>query len=795
MSVVDLKVLDLKFGTNNERLRQICEATVPGDSAAKDSEYERRKKDSEMRDLIQKRIAGRLNVGLQSSLKNYQLFAAVDLSWDAAPINKETIPLILYAQGKLDLNACADQLDSLSTSGQYVQRKDGRVTGIDLPKFFDVNINLIRSIITRRLAAQSLKYEGQHPYYDYDVRSTSTAGRLYSDVISQVVEEQTDAWGHRQHDEQVIRDTLLYAQCTDFIASSWSQEMQMRFKPDADVNIEPNNKTNVETVTLREGVRFVNPHPTRVFKDPAYPWTSLNTDSGATWCGYWDVTAWKAVADNTDFFNRDKITFTSGFVGLFETFAAYWSQYYTTISVPNVNALNAANTVQNNDAKNMVGTYIGQLDDAATLIAVYFEKVRPIDIGCGTYPYPVWMRLVTSGMDGTVVFAEWLPSRPVAVSSYNFNDSRQVNQSLAMEMMPFQDQLTNLTTQLLALAKSDCLRVLPINTDGLEEDEVHEIEATFKSQNWFAKPFCYRYSGSKLAQCGVTGPPIGPVMSPTSNPQAMQILFQAIVQVIQMAERLAVMSPNESGQPIVRSNGGVTAQEVQQIEATTSTIYSFVSKAIDRFREAKKRIIFESWMAFGKDEWTVPVLNRYPRSLIEANGFKVENDEDPNIALLIGDRPLDQIPMKWTVTGKRRALVAYDYVFTSRDGSERPVNAQAANTLVQLLPIIQQPQILQQIGQKKYFDIINLIFRLTGAGADIKIEAPNGADQFPPAEGPPPPPAAPAEAPEDPRTQQTQQVVEQLVQQVTDLTQQLMAMQKMLGLQAVPGRAPAGVPG
>lgn len=779
--MIDLKVLE-KFGTTNERLRQICESKTPpsspdGENPEVSAQW---KRDNEAMTRLKDRISSRLDAGVQQSLASYQLHAAVDLAWDAVPLNKETVPLQLFAQGKLTLKTCSDQLKQLGLDNHYVQRSDtGSVVGINVPKFLDVNINLVRSVITRRTAAQAIKYTSQYPHYSYTTRSNSTVGRLFGDIVSEIIESQVDAWGHRHSDVQVYRAMLLHAQCIEFVRSAWESEKQVRFVPDD--NSEPTSTSPTETVTIREGVNFVRPHPTRVFKDPAFSWSSLNSDNGISWCGYWDVVPWKSIKNSTEFFNRSDISFSTGFVGLFETYSAYWSQYYTTIRVPSIEAANAVSYVTSNDAKNQVGYYSTQEDDAGTLIAVYFEKVVPADIGCGSYPYPVWMRIVTAGMDGTPVYCEWLPSRPGAAAEYNFDDGRVKNLSLAMELMGLQDQLTNLFTQLLAEVKCSQLKVIPINTDLIrDEATLKQIEATLRGNEWYNRPFSFKYSAEKLSALGLTATPAISIIAMPFNPQTIQIIFQAIREVIEMAERLAAMSPNESGQPMSRSNGGISATEAQQIESTTSTIYSFVSQSIDAFREAKKRIIFESWAAFGSNEWQVSVMNRYPRTLIENNGFEVVDEE--MLPQIIGDVPTAQIPLRWTVRGTKRRLFVYDYIFSSRDGASRPINSQSANTLVQLLPILQQPQVLERVGADKFFEIVNAIFRLAGAGVDLRIEPGNGPEALAPAPQAPPQGLDPG----------TQQIIDQIIKSLGDQSAQLQQIQAMIGQGAQPstGRPP-----
>jgi len=217
-----------------------------------------------------------------------------------------------------------------------------------------------------------------------------------------------------------------------------------------------------------------------------------------------------------------------------------------------------------------------------------------------------------------------------------------------------------------------------------------------------------------------------------------------MAQLVQLSERLMALSPHELGQPAPRE---ITATETNMMAGTTETIYGFISDAIDEFRAAKKRILYESFMVCGNDKVRVPVMNRYSRKVIGLAGFDIaKEDQDPTEFLVD-----DGTPKRQTVIGTKNKL-NYEFIFTSRDGALRSVNTQSANVLVQLLGgVISNPQIMPAIGKEKLFEIVNEIFRLSGAGVDLKLELQEG------------------ESPQmgvDPANQQLQQVLQQLTAQV-----------------------------
>lgn len=715
--MIDYDVLK-KYGTHNSRLRDMFTATMPEDVG----DWTQEEKDAKQKDIdnakkLQTLIGDRLQDQIAFSLKNSAFYSSVDLAGDSAPINKSIIPLMLYAQGKLDLGACASSLNSCGF-GQYVEKDDkGNVKNIDFPKFFEVNVNIIRSVIGRRLAAQANKYAKLYPYLKYESRSTSLVGKIRGDIMSQVVEKVVDDYDWRHHDVQVERDMLLYAQSVDFVRSSWEKEIQVRKKPYAPGLEPPKDQKpedlEVEDVIVKEGLVFVNPHPSRIFWDNAYPLSSINSDSGCEYIGYWDVCRYRDVALNPMYWNRKNVSFNVFSGLLFSTYANYFSQYYCTIKPPTMaNNWDLAGT---NDRKNNVSLYSGNQEDTSMLFATMYMKITPNDYGIGTYPYPVWIRFITGG-DNTVLFAEIMPSTPAAVAAYNCNDSRQVNVSLAHELMPYQDQMTNLFSSLLLTLKGDSMRILVVDLDSTTPEQIKVFREQIKGEKAYSETTVLEVSRSKLRELGVDPTRVIEMVQATRS-NAIDIIFKAIAQLIEIMERLMALSAHEQGRATQHE---VSATESVQIEATTEAVYGFISGAIDEFRAAKKRIFYESYMAKGNQNLRLPVINRYTTAAIKKAGFEVVDDESEDLAVLPG-------PQRHTVIGTREML-EHDYIFTTRDGAERPVNTQAANVMVQLLGVLKDPVIMAALGKERLYEIVNEIFRQSGAGLDLNLELQEGED-------------------------------------------------------------------
>ena len=712
--MIDYEILK-EAGTTNERLREILTNTEP------------ESKDGKLRAKVEKMIGSRMSEHVTYSLRNHHLYSAVDLAWDSSPINKSTIPLILYAQKRINMEGCVREMQKTgapaSAVNQYVKRDEsGKITDIDLPKFFEVNVNLVRSFVTRRLAAQVNKYNNLYPFFKYESRTTGPVGKLRADALSQRMDIMADQYDYRHFQTQAIRDMFLYGHSVAFPRASWEREVQWTKDPHAEeFKVDGSFEGTIpkSSKVTKEGVGWILPHPSRVFWDNSHPLSSLNTDTGCNYCGFWDVIRYGDISDNSSFFNRDQIGFSKATDSLYVNFSDYFTQYYTKITP----ASSTADPSAFNDRSNNIGRYSGEMVEASVMVGEYFWKVSPKDWGIGSYPHPVWIHLKIAG-DNTVIFAEIMPSSPAAVFSFNENDSRMLNLSVAHELMPYQDQLTNLLSQLLETAKADLFSVAVLNSDIFPDTDdgqkvLEDFRNTLSGKNFYATTNVLEASFQKLRDLGIDpkADNVFKIVRSAPNTQ-LTAVFQSISHLLAMAERMMALSPQEQGQPAPRET---SATEVTIINNTTESVYSYISEAIDEARAAQKRICYEGLVSLGSKSVYLPVVNRYTDDVIARAGFQNVADEDES---------MNSIGSRRTITGTISNLV-HDYVFTSRDGSERSLNTMSAQNLIQLFQIITQSQVLlPSIPKEKLFEIVNEIFRLLGA-TDLRLQAPPGEEGQP----------------------------------------------------------------
>ncbi len=732
--MIDFKILEDKGGTR-AAIRHLFTCMDPEDAC-----YKHRK-------AFEDRIRGRIRTGIEMGLNSDHLYRAADLAWDAAPIVKDNIPLLLYAQKKITIERCGSELDRLGCASNFVRRDESnKIVDINLPRFWETSVNLVRSYLTRRIAAQSTRFVNLWPFFKYEPRATDNIGKLRGDVLSQRMEIMADDYGYRHLQTQIIRDMFLYTRCVLFPSSAWDREVQWYTKQ----NAPEFGGSSVQDRVVREGVDFVRPHPTRVFWDGSYPLSSLNTDNGCGYVGYWDVRRYRQVMLNPAYFNRDKIRISTNGRAIYDANQLYFDSTNGScqIKFSSFDQLRASDPAAANDTKSTWPYYTQVEADETLFVTEYFEKVKPNEIGLGDYPYSVWLRLIVAS-DDTVIYGEFLPSTPAVYYGYNENDSRVVNISPALEIVPFQDQISNLLSQMLLSAKAHAMKLISIDVDALTPEVRKSLKATLEGRDFYTHPHVVEISGNLIRNLGVNA--IDPIKVIEMNIQAdMNAYFNAITRLLEILERMMMLSPQELGQPAPHE---ISATESNEMASSVNTVYGFISDAIDEGRAAQKKLCYEALVCKATADLDVPVKGRYTDEIVKSAGFQMV--ASPGVTV-------DDETAQQRVTGTAEQLI-HDYTFTSRDGSDRPVNTQSATVLMQLMgQILSVPGMLQALGKKKIYDMANEIFRLSGAAFDLKLELKPGEDN-----------AIGVPGQEDQNGQAAQQAVQGVSQQMEQAQQQI----------------------
>lgn len=712
--MIDLDILR-HHGVTNEELRA-CLTADPNTTTKGKEEEELLKHRVKVRRRLERMFESRTSEAVAFSLRNYHLYSAVDMAWDSTPINKATVPLVLYAQKRISAQQCLRsltkdaRLDNKEIERKYARRsRTNEQMVVKSPRLSEVNVNLIRSLVSRRAAAQSNRFSNLWPFFKYEPRGTSPAAKLRSELVSQRMDVMADQLGYRDLQSQIIRDLFLYSRAVIFPNGAWQRDVKWEKGPTGDAG-------DPQAVVEREGVPWTLPHPSRTFYDINHPMRTLNTDSGCTYCGYWDVVRYGDLLSDPMIFNKSCISYSVRIGNWLKEHGAYFNQYWNDIISPT--DVRYANLTTVNERVSNVGLYNAEMEDSSCFLTDYYFKAVPRDIGIGAYPYPVWFHVKLANFR-TCVFAEILPSRPAAVFSYNESDNRLVNLSMAMELMPLQDQLNNLTVQLLEASKRDLFTVAVLNVDIFPTTEEGqkartEFENMMKSEHFYSDPLIISASFQKLRQLNIepSADNIFKIVRSSDNSSALNQILNAINQVWMAAERMVVLSPQEQGQVSPRE---ITATEVQIVATTTEAVYNFISDAIDSGRAAWKQICYETLISMSDEEIELPLVHKYPRSVVEAAEFDIV--ENSGQQFVFGD-----VVDRYTVRSPVGNL-ATEMVFTARDGAERSSDTQAGKVLSELYARFLSTPIAQQVNMEKHIEIMAEIFRLSGSSIDMSLDS------------------------------------------------------------------------
>ena len=621
-----------KYNCTPERLKAIFTAPSAGatpntvDAPGMGDESRTKKlTDGEIRGRFEARIRSRLLDGIQNNLKAARPYQAVDLCWDAPPIQSETIPLMLFAQGKINMAALCTNLEACcgaETAAKFFTKDPvTNKIGFSQTRFTDIQIDLMRSYITRRLAAMDGLWSNLWPLWKYDPRGADDAALLRGDVLTQRVDIISDSYNYRHFGSQCRRDMLLYGRSVAFAQTSWDRSVSWKFKP---TNTgEPGDE--VESVVEREGVKLVNPHPSRVFADLSSPLANLNTDTGPRWAGYWDIVRYGSLKDDEGlYYNLDSVFMSSAWFALTSQFAQFFAQYFDPCVLAWPDPTMFAPGLDN-DQKARIGLYTAEWKDKGVFITQYYEKLNPKREGIGDYDADVWMRLVVAG-DYTVIYAEFMPSIPGAVGAINWNDSRLANQSMGMALLGFQDQASNIMSHMLQQIKQSLVMLMLIDKDSIEEPIRNALIKSAGGKDWFIDPQLLIYSATKFRELGIMNPKDAFQIVQTQMTNVIQNGLAALGQLLNLADRLLVLSPNELGQPNQRE---ISAREVQEISSSVQAVYSFINQGPREQTAALKKLVYESLMSCGTEKIRVPVEDRKSTRL---NSSHIQKSRMPSSA-------------------------------------------------------------------------------------------------------------------------------------------------------------------
>ena len=338
--------------------------------------------------------------------------------------------------------------------------------------------------------------------------------------------------------------------------------------------------------------------------------------------------------------------------------------------------------------------YSGTNDlDKAVFVTEYFERLVPKDYGLGNYDSPVWFRFVMAS-DDTVMYAEPLAYSPVVYFGYDADDARCRNASMALEILPWQDHLGNVLSQILLTIKQNLANVIFYDKNIVDADNIQGLqnsgETMFRGLNFVG------YDSFKNNRAGLD---VSQAFKPVQLHFASTAeLTGTISTIISILERVLVMSAQEIG---ATASHQQSAQEIRTISDNTSTRVAYTGAFIDDAIDAWKRQMYEASMAYMDQNY--------------ASQVSTDIANLPKVLTSLGMESEEGSPGKTVVKGKLDALLL-DGFASQRDGPDRGSDSQTATVLMQTVQAVAaNPLLAQSVGVPVILQLLSQAARLGGA--------------------------------------------------------------------------------
>jgi len=648
---------------------------------------------------FKKRSWDRVQAGIEDNLKSSQILYAIDCLWDT-PLRQVSPTLLtgLMAKHRAGKGNPEDFLKVLNDFNldEYlrdeVDPKTGEKTGkkiLDVPAFFQVIIPIVRDYVVIRLAKITNDRQ-MNPFFKYEPIISTPELRAKCEILTQRVQMIATQYNYAAVRRAAVLKMLLYNVVLKFIEKEWDEERQLVISADGQ---------EVERV-VKEGLTYHLPHPSRTYFDRSQPVTSLLTDSGCKFAGYWRVKRYGDVAGEKFFFNKDKVLIGKNYQKLSPSF--FSTIYPCQLSWPTLDTV----AMKNDEESSLDWRYYSSNTyDQACVLVEHYEKIIPKDVGLGDYKYPVWGRFVFAG-DGTVIWASPLPACPVIPYTEIYDTGRHTQASFALELAPFQDAASNQLTQAILSAKQNLTSAVWVD-QNLITPEIRKALENPGESFYRSRKFIPVDIRKVTAQQLDLEKAVVPVSFPYINVQDCISLLNVLLNIL---ERVSQVSAQEVGASATHEQ---TAEEQRQIAAGSSNRLALSSVSVDEATDAWKRQVYRYLMAYGDEDLflQVPSLNPRTREAIEKMGFTVDEEVIDEVS---GRKAL-------AVRGKKSALQIETFA-ASRDGLDRTNTTAIAGAMSQIVMAIAGNQVMiEAIGPMQLVDLMNQVLSMMGLPRDFKL--------------------------------------------------------------------------
>lgn len=632
-------------------------------------------------------ISGRIRDGYTNCLRDHRAYHAIDIAYET-PFAQTTATLVHHILTRnLNYEQTIQALKAYGLSESElvldIPMGDGQIGKmINVPVFYQIYIPIVKAYTTAVLA-DIFNERNTVPLLPYKPLKNTEKNRIRCEIITDIGQTLATWYGYAAVYRQAIQQMLKYGVMLAFPREEWHHEKQVE---------ETNGKA--EVVTVKEGIRYTHPHPSRTYFDLEYPLTSLNTNTGCKFAGHWHILSYGSILDNRKYWNRQNI-----FAGTNWFQSPLAGNYFSEIFPCNMKWPERWTGPVNREDR--MAWYNSSEDrDKAVFVTEHFEELIPKDWDLGDYSYPVWHRFTVAG-DDTIIWSQPCGYNPIWFMGYDYDEMSARTSSLALEIIPWQDQLGNILSQMLLTMRQNLTNVIFYDTNLVDAEEIKRMqnvgERKYRSTTYI--PFdSFKNNAARLNQAQAFYPVALPKIPITEA-------LQAIPTVLNIMERVLQISPQQLGSAATHQQ---SKEEVIQTAGSGNSRVAFISSSVDEGTDAWMRQLYDAEQNYLDDDVSAEVSADIPdlEKHLSDLGFEVKHRGDET----------------FLVTGSKKKLRLEGFASVNL-GPNRTKDKEISQIIFQTVGTIAgQEDLHKKVGTKNLLRLIEEAAILAGAPADFKLQ-------------------------------------------------------------------------
>lgn len=637
-------------------------------------------------------VAHRINDGRNRNLEQWRGYRAIDLAYEV-PFNQTTPTLVQDIMSRH-----LDQNGTLQALKDYGLTPDELFLNIappgsdpkwipNPPVFFQIYIPIVKAYVSIRLA-KIFNERNQTPLLPYNPAHDTQRETILCQVITDVVQQISRKYGYPATMRQAILQMLKYGLAIAFPQEEWHIERQQH----------ATSEMTARTVTIREGLRYMLPDPCRMYYDLMHPLTSLNTDTGTEFLGHWRVMRYGDILDDRDLWNRKSI-----FAGTNWFLSPLAGNYFTELYPCQVNLFPGLQSWQWGSPfkrEEKACYYNAETRDKPIFITEHYEKIIPKNWELGEYKYPVWHRFIMAAND-TPLYVEPCAYTPGWMMGYDYDVNAGRNSSLGLELIPWQDHLGNILSQMILTAKQNLTKIVFYDDQQISTDEIRTVKNN--GENRYRSVQFIPFDSNKSF---VAGHDVRQAFFPLTLGQvSIAEMLQIIPTTLQIMERVLQISAQEAGSAATHQQ---SKEEIIQTGGAGTQRVALTCSYVDEGIDAWERQLYEATVAYRDPRFTAQVDSNIPNALetLQAMGFVIVEQNDEKI----------------TVSGMIKQLVGVEGFAQTNEGLVDQADPETAQVCFQVAQVISaQPALQSQIGAKTILALIQLAARFASPRLATKL--------------------------------------------------------------------------